>query len=270
MTPARRRQFSFHGNAIRAFATALILVSIPVASGGEPRSPEVKAAEGAAERPVVGVSAGQYLGVVNGLREIPEANVLTRLVLYGTIGEFRAALMRGANPNETFKGIPVLILALRFRDPRFALVLLNGGADANSKLATQNLTSLMVAASFSSDLKVLSALRGSLGNVDAADTNGYTALHHAVSNRNLVSVKFLLDTGRANANTKTIAGLAPLYLALLLGDVDSARLLAKHGALLTEPKDKRYPSTNSLCKRRKPLLEFICAFPASNARLRGQ
>jgi len=65
--------------------------------------------------------------------------------------------------------------------------------------------------------------------VDQQQPDGMTALHWAVSHRNVDWTRRLLDAG-ANSNAKTVLGVPVLEVVCQNGDVEIARLLLHHGA----------------------------------------
>lgn len=65
--------------------------------------------------------------------------------------------------------------------------------------------------------------------LDAASTEGSTALHFAIHAGETTVVQALLDAG-SNVGTRNVAGISPLQLAVTTGDTAITKLLLAHGA----------------------------------------
>jgi ankyrin repeat protein len=99
-----------------------------------------------------------------------------------------------------------------------AIVLVFAGAVAHAKPA-------IVDAAMSGDLKTVRALVRQAADVDAAQTDGMTALHWAVQRRDLEMMNVLLEAGAKHDLTNR-TGAKPVYLAAVNGDAAAiARLL---------------------------------------------
>jgi hypothetical protein len=107
----------------------------------------------------------------------------------------------------------------------------------------------------------LISLGASVNTMDQSD--GMTALHHAVSNNQLPMVQLLLQHG-ANPNTcfqeKNIHhGETPLYVAASNGNADIARELIHHGANLSfsRTRDARNPLTTAKMHGHKKVIAVL-------------
>lgn len=87
--------------------------------------------------------------------------------------------------------------------------------------------------------------------------NGATALHAAVENDHIGSVKLLLEAGVPQTNS--MQGATPLYTAAEYNRPDIARLLIKHGGDPNEPlpRDGNTPLFVALVRRRPKVVEVL-------------
>ena len=148
-------------------------------------------------------------------------------------------LQLGANPNnKSDKGITALKLAMDREHLEMMEILLTGGADGLSALilASRNgnkegvkllikarvdinlqnkegITCLIAATQYNRE-KVVKLLLGQINiNVNSADENGYTALHHACENGSIAIVKRLIKK-KADVHLYTCDESTPLKLAV--------------------------------------------------------
>ena len=116
--------------------------------------------------------------------------------------------------------------AVRLNDSKGLLVALTSAADANQRNA-QGATLLMQAA-LHGDVAMMRALVSRGADVNLANPQGATALHWAAGDP--AKVRLLLEAG-ANPNARSNIGRTPLTIAAATpGNIESIRLLLKHGA----------------------------------------
>ncbi len=139
------------------------------------------------------------------------------------LAQFRAALAKGANPNQLWispRGsadytirVPVIVAAQSQGGLPFLLALLD---DPRTDIEARNLegrSALMMAASHG--LEPHAALLLSRGaNLHAKDTYGRTALHHAAQSEDEAMLRLLLEAG-ANPNDTNQAGRAALHEVMM-------------------------------------------------------
>ena len=160
------------------------------------------------------------------------------------LAQFRAALAKGANPNQLWispRGsvdytirVPLVVAASSPDGMPFLLALLD---EPRTDIEARNLeerSALMMAASHG--LEPHAALLLSRGaNLHAKDTYGRTALHHATQCEDDAMLRLLLDAG-ANPNDTNQAGRAALHEAMMAYTnfprplETKVRLLLDHGA----------------------------------------
>jgi ankyrin repeat protein len=146
-------------------------------------------------------------------------------------------LAAGAPVDPLFQSLLTpLHLALRTGDLATVKVLLGGEANPNLPMTKVGTPPLVVVTTTSpssvgeeSKAALLAALLAAGAAPEAADENGWTALHHAAHNGWTPAAKALLDGG-ARRSTKTAAG-ASAYQLALAGHPGNAPLLA----LLADP-----------------------------------
>jgi len=123
-----------------------------------------------------------------------------------------AALRRGANPNASYRGRPVLMWAIQEKQ-----------------------------------LSTVRALARAGASLERRDDLGFTPLDQAVGEGSAKIVRFLLNAG-ANVNRRTRNG-TPLHTACAYGLLQIAKLLLAHGASASALDDEgRTPA--ALTKRR--------------------
>lgn len=107
-----------------------------------------------------------------------------------------------------------------------ASFLLGSGALANERQG--DLTPLMIAAK-NNDLKMASLLTENMADVDAASSDGTTALFYAAMRNYHVIAEFLIGM-LADVNAADEKGWTPLMAAVAENSLETARLLIKNGA----------------------------------------
>lgn len=140
--------------------------------------------------------------------------------------EFLVSKIRPENVNDFNCGKWTAMMYASYYDhPNVVAFLLNIGADPNAG----DKTSLMRAASCGHDnvLKVLLNLGGIKDSVQ--DSQGYTALHHAVSSGHYESSLLLISYG-SDLKAETSEELTPLLLAAQSGHERIVELLIKSGS----------------------------------------
>jgi len=79
--------------------------------------------------------------------------------------------------------------------------------------------------------QAVARLTEAVGNEpNARDANGITALHRAVSTRNVQDIQILLGILRASANVQDKSGTTPLHVAMLVEDDEIVETLLAHDA----------------------------------------
>jgi hypothetical protein len=109
-------------------------------------------------------------------------------------------------------------------------LLLDHAAPVNGLPAVSNDRPIVWAAAYRRAGAVAYLLSGG-ARVDAAMSDGSTALIVAVRNDDLATARVLVNAG-ANVNARTISGLFPLARAARIGDVPMAQMLLQHGAVV--------------------------------------
>ena len=171
----------------------------------------------------------------------------------------QALLQKGADVNaKDAQGRTALMLAVERGHAAAVQVLLEHGADVNLKDA-QNQTAVMRAKAYPLLLQALGQYGAKLTeepriqpeqspapsptpgvqNLNAADSEGYTALIQAASDGDLERVQTLLDQG-ANLNAQTLKGYTALMLAAAGNHGAIVQALAAKGADLNLQTDKGY------------------------------
>ncbi len=132
---------------------------------------------------------------------------LTWSIRSGNYEAFRSILRLGANVNTMNKdSVPPLVLAASHdHDPRFALDLLDEGADISARLPRDGATALHDA----DTPEVVQALVSRGVDVNATDSTGHTPLHLATTPE---VVTALVNLG-ASVNAESRFGLTPLHFA---------------------------------------------------------
>lgn len=179
------------------------------------------------------------------------------LIEYVEVGDTfvtQLLLQLGANPNnKSDRGITALKLAMNHKHPEMIKILLTGGADGLSALilASQNgneeevkllikahvdinlqnkegITCLIAATQYNHEKVVELLLDQEDINVDSADKNGYTALHHACRKGSKVIVDCLLQKN-ADIHRYTCNGSTPLKLVAEYENQDLINVLVSTG-----------------------------------------
>lgn len=127
---------------------------------------------------------------------------LFSLVFKDDVDGVRAELVQGADPNAThpLAGHTLLQVACEANAERSASVLLEAGADPNRRFTKKSLVS---GAQYENRVALMYARSGGLirklvdagANVDAADSEGWTALSLAVRDGDFEATKALMDCG---------------------------------------------------------------------------
>lgn len=124
-----------------------------------------------------------------------------------------------------------LFVAVRSSNPAFVELVLNRGADVNTKRKADGHTALMAAtmapAPRKTEIVRLMIERGA--DVNAKDANGYSAVFHAAHCEAPEPLLTLLRAG-ADINIQDNWGRTPLISVAKVGRVDMARVLLAHGA----------------------------------------
>jgi len=100
---------------------------------------------------------------------------------------------------------------------------------ANVDAASSNGWTALMGASFNSNLEILRYLVDGGADVNAVTTDGYTALMWASQKRNLEIVRVLVERGGANVNAATTNGYTALMMASFIGDLEMVRFLVERG-----------------------------------------
>ncbi|OGM48268.1 hypothetical protein ABOM_002077 [Aspergillus bombycis] len=111
------------------------------------------------------------------------------------------------------------------RDAYVMQLLLDWGADVHSSYGHQGTTALMRATSSGYDKGVRSLLKH--GAVDSADARGMTSLHRAASSGQLGILQLLLELG-SDANSKDENGETALHLAVRNNELETIKCLVAH------------------------------------------
>jgi ankyrin repeat protein len=149
----------------------------------------------------------------------------------GNVRKLRAALDQGASPKaRDAAGNTPLILAALYADASCVRLLLDRGAEVNATNAA-GATALMRAATDYEKVRLL-VDRGA--NVHTRSASGNTALLLAARPANSLRIVELLLARGADAKATNDSGASALMAAAAGGDVQSARLLLKHGAAVND------------------------------------
>ena len=147
----------------------------------------------------------------------------------GDIEAVRLFLSAGMSPDEKNGGLPPLLEATRRGYSDIALVLIDEGADVNSKDA-YGVTATMFAAICGS-AQVIERLLDEGADVNAQDEDGRTVLVEVLTTENDISVstiQSIIEAG-ANLNIRIKGGITPLMLAAT-GDPNILRMMIDAGA----------------------------------------
>ena len=182
-------------------------------------------------------------------------------------------LKAGADPNAGLLSgeTPLMAAANRGRLDSVALLLKNG-ADPNMQESNSGQTALMWAAA-ESHPKVVKLLVERKADINARSKSGFTPLLFATrqGDRNLESIKILIDAGANVNDVYTKSGLTPLIVASIGGFEKAAKLLLDRGAD-SKAKDKsgntvlHHAAANSVVSIIKDLLAHGADM---NARITG-
>ena len=134
----------------------------------------------------------------------------------------------GANANEKFKGMTILMQAVQLTgDPAIVKPLVMGGMDINAKTPGYGRTALHGAV-LKGKIKWLKPLIENGADLNAKDRYGFTPLHYAVRELKKDELATLIKA-KANVNSVDNHGLTPLDYALQYQYKDLADVLKKHG-----------------------------------------
>lgn len=150
-------------------------------------------------------------------------------VIRGDIEAVRLFLSAGMSPDEGYTGLPPLMEATRRGHSDIALILIEAGAEVDSK-DTYGVTAMMFAAICGSD-KVIERLIDEGADVNAKDLDGRTVLIEALTTENdipISAIRSIVEAG-ADPNIRIDGGVTPLMLAAT-GDPDALRMLIDAGA----------------------------------------
>ncbi len=154
-------------------------------------------------------------------------NLLMHCVGWENMDFFNRLLEWGADINaKTEKGGTALVQAAMNDQRDFAGTLLEKGADPNVMVAGRLLLS---GVAFRGKTAMMQILLENGAQVDAASSNGETALFSAAKGRSAEGVRLLLARG-ANPNAETTEGKTPLVVAINDGLLNVAVMLLQKGA----------------------------------------
>ena len=105
--------------------------------------------------------------------------------------------------------------------------LLKAGADVNA--TDRDWSNALFFAAKVADLSIMRAVGEKIADPNFSGDQGYTPLHHAVTNGKIEQVEYLLKIG-ANPNAKDHKGRSSLMLAVVLEKIEVAKVLLKNGA----------------------------------------
>ena len=160
-----------------------------------------------------------------------DANVsLMKAAGRGDLKQVRRLLGNGAQVNgRDSNGKTALHFAVHSKNVLVVDALIQAGADLDAK-ADGNVTALMLSVDMAfGDPDIALRLIRAGADVQAADTNGDTALIVATTESSLEVVKALLEKG-ANPNAKGLGGETALHYAAMNAMLDQAKLLLEHRA----------------------------------------
>jgi hypothetical protein len=158
-------------------------------------------------------------------------------IIRGEIEAVRLFLLAGMSPDEGNQGLSPLVEATRRGHSDIALVLIDAGADINSKDA-YGVTATMFAAICGST-EVLERLIAEGADVNAQDVDGRTVLIETLTTENDIpfsAIQAIIDAG-ADPNVQIKGGVTALMLAAT-GDLDILRLLIDAGTDINARDDR--------------------------------
>lgn len=143
-------------------------------------------------------------------------------------------LLLDAGANGTTHNTATLNVALSKGLNKIVEILLDKGTNVNADISESGLKPLHKA-SFLGNLETVQSLLKAGADIDATDSIGYTALHHAVQYNRSKIVGVLLESG-ADAKRRSNNGASPLDLAAQNGRKASVAVFEKHGLVVRQAK----------------------------------
>jgi len=166
-----------------------------------------------------------------------DAKNYTDCIIRGDIEAVRLFLLAGMSPDEGNQGLSPLVEATRRRHSDIALVLIDAGADVNSKDAYG--VTVTMFASICGSTEIIERLIEEGADVNAQDVDGRTVLIETLTTENDIPfsvIQSIIDAG-ADPNVQIKGGVTPLMLAST-GDPDILRLLIDAGADINARDDR--------------------------------
>jgi uncharacterized protein len=146
----------------------------------------------------------------------------------GDLKTLRQALARGQSVNaRSPDGFTALGLAVFFRQPTAARLLIDAGADLNAKAGNSLQVAPIHAAVARADIATLGLLLERGADPDLTQQKRMRPIHDAAASGNLAATAMLLMFG-ANAEAKSEDGNSPADLAQAKGHLDLARQLRQY------------------------------------------
>lgn len=143
-------------------------------------------------------------------------------------------LLLDAGAHDTTHNMATLNVALHKGPPKIVeLLLLDGHTEVNADISESGLKPLHKA-SFLGNVEAVRSLLSAGADIHAADSSGYSALHHAVQYNRSKVVKVLLECC-ADAKRKSKNCASPLDLAAQSGREASANVFEEYGFVLERP-----------------------------------
>jgi ankyrin repeat protein len=194
------------------------------------------------------IRAGADPNAANDFRMTPLSEACTN----GSAAFVDLLVKAGANPNTPIAtGVPPIMTCSRSGNANAVRILLAGDADANAKEPSQNQTALMWAAAehHPDVVRMLIAAKADLG---AHTKNGFTALHFAAREGDIVSARLLLAAG-VNVDVRSKPNAAPATPP----DVDQGNAPAGRRALSATASDGATPLLVATLRAQVPLALFL-------------
>jgi len=176
--------------------------------------------------------------------EVTAGQMFVKATKDGDLETIETLLSVGFNPNLPVHGYTPLYFAIQLNRTDVVHMLLASHADPNALVmsgadASQyggNATPLQLAVLLGNQ-HLASILIAAGAHIDAKGTTGRTALHYAVADDHLDTIRFLIENG-ADPNARNAEGASPLDDAVWRGSLDSIAILLAHGAHLNESDTK--------------------------------